>query len=131
MPNVSIQHFMLKPKNLIVVLFLLVGFLSGLARQYFAPGQFLSRADIPFALVGLFLIFFWFRLDSDQLGYRRTYVLSVMVLALTVFALPYYFFRSRGFLRGLVATVLFLVIAIAYSMLQSSGEWATYYGLQN
>ena len=122
---------MLGPKHLAVALFLLIAFLSGLARQYFSPGQLLSKVDLPFLLIGLFLIFFWFRLDSDQLGYRRTPVLSVMVLALTVVALPYYFLRSRGFLRGSIATALFLVVAVAYSMLQAGGEWAIYYGLQS
>ena len=122
---------MLGPKHLAVALFLLIAFLSGLARQYFSPGQLLSKVYLPFLLIGLFLIFFWFRLDSDQLGYRRTPVLSVMVLALTVVALPYYFLRSRGFLRGSIATALFLVVAVAYSMLQAGGEWAIYYGLQS
>jgi len=122
---------MLGPKHLAVALFLLIAFLSGLARQYFSPGQLLSKVDLPFLLIGLFLIFFWFRLDSDQLGYRRTPVLSVMVLALTVVALPYYFLRSRGFLRGSIATALSLVVAVAYSMLQAGGEWAIYYGLQS
>jgi len=122
---------MLGPKHLAVALFLLIAFLSGLARQYFSPGQLLSKVDLPFLLIGLFLIFFWFRLDSDQLGYRRTPVLSVMVLAFTVVALPYYFLRSRGFLRGSIATALSLVVAVAYSMLQAGGEWAIYYGLQS
>jgi hypothetical protein len=122
---------MAKQKHIALALFLLLAFLSGLARQFFAPGEVLSRVDVPFLLVSLFLTFIWFRVDSEQLGYRRSPILNVMVLAITFLALPYYFFRSRGFLRGSIATVLFLVVAVAYSMLQVGGECAVYYGLQS
>lgn len=121
---------MAKRKHLALILFLLLAFLSGLARQFFAPGQLMSRVDIPFLLIGLLLTFLWYRIDSDQLGYRRSAILNVMVLAITLLALPYYFLRSRGFLRGSLATVLFLLVAFAYSMLQAGGEYAVYYGLQ-
>jgi len=122
---------MSKQKHIALALFLLLAFLSGVARQFFAPGQLLSRIDIPFLLVGLLLTFLWYRIDSEHLRYRRSPILNVMVLAFTLLALPYYFFRSRGFLRGSVATVLFLLVAIAYSALQAGGEYAIYYGLQS
>jgi len=122
---------MFKPKHVAVLLYLLLAFLSGLARQYFAPGRLLSGVDVPFLLIGLLLIFHWYRADTDQLGYRRSTLLNIMVLALTLFALPYYFFRSRGFVRGSLATVLFLGITVVYSVLQVGGEWAIYYGLQS
>jgi uncharacterized protein YqgC (DUF456 family) len=42
-----------------------------------------------------FLGFYWYRLDSDERGYRRTRWLSTGIVALTVLAIPYYLARSR------------------------------------
>ena len=122
---------MAKQKNLALTLFLLLAFLSGIARQLLAPGELMSGVDVPFLLAALLLTFFWYRVDSDQLGYRRSPILNVMVLAITILALPYYFFRSRGFVRGCVATVLFLAVGFLYSALQVGGEFAAYYGVQS
>lgn len=122
---------MRSPKNLVLLVFLLLGFLSGIARQLIAPGQPLSAVDVAVMLLGLLFIFAWYRLDSDQHSYRRSAALNVAVIAITIFALPYYFFRSRGFFRGLLATVLFIATGIAYSALQVGGEYVAYHVWQS
>lgn len=118
-------------KHLLVALFFVTAFLGGLARQIFAPGQLFSGVDVPITLVGILLIFLWYRTDAQQLAFRRSPVLNVMVIAITLFALPYYFFRSRGFLRGCIATALFLAVSFAYSAFELGGEYVAYYGLQS
>jgi hypothetical protein len=40
--------------------------------------------------------------------------------------LPYYFFRTRGFSRGLLASAVFLGLGIAYALLQYAGIYAAY-----
>jgi hypothetical protein len=52
------------------------------------------------AIVGLFLTFWCYRLDSDSRAYRRAPLMSVVVVGVTIFALPYYLLRSRGFRHG-------------------------------
>ena len=115
--------------NMKVVVFcalMLSAVLSGFASQWLAPDEVVAPSDIAFMLVGVFLLFFWFRLDSDERGYRRSALLNVGVISLAIVVLPYYFFRTRGFARGLVASVLFLVAGIMYSLLQYAGTYLSY-----
>lgn len=42
-----------------------------------------------------YLSFFWYRLDSDERGYRRNPWLNTGVVALGMVAIPYYLARSR------------------------------------
>lgn len=60
-------------------------------------------------LATLAVIFAWFWLDARRRGYRASIALRVAMLGLTVAALPYYLFRSRGFgggMKGLAWSVL-------------------------
>jgi hypothetical protein len=109
-------------RSIVVLAILLLGFVSGAIGQLVAPEQVISPVDIAFSLVGAFLVFFWYRFDTDAMHYRRNPLLSVAVVALGLVALPYYFFRSRGFARGLLASAMFLLLVIAYSLLQMAGE---------
>ena len=113
-------------KVMVIIALMLSAVASGLARQLLAPDQVVAPIDIPFMLAGAFLLFLWFRLDSDERGYRRSPWINVGVIALAVVVLPYYFFRTRGFIRGLAASVLFLIAGIAYSFLQYAGAYLPY-----
>jgi len=73
-------------------------------------------------------VFVWYRLDAEERGYPRSPLLNVGVIAITVLALPYYLFRTRRFPRGLYATVAFLALGVAYSLLQYAGAYAVYFG---
>jgi len=44
--------------------------------------------------------------------------------------MPYYFFRSRGFKKGLIATIGFFALIVLFSYVTLGGQYATYYGLQ-
>ena len=77
------------------------------------------------------LVFTWYRLDTDQLGYRRTPWLNVSVVAISIVALPYYFFRSRGTKRGFIFLGMFIFAIIIYYLLSSAGRYAVYYALQS
>ncbi|CAN4280479.1 hypothetical protein LJR125_003380 [Pseudoxanthomonas sp. LjRoot125] len=45
--------------------------------------------------------------------------------------LPYYFFRSRGFKRGALATLALFDVLIVSGLLTFGGQCATYFGLQS
>jgi hypothetical protein len=116
-------------KNMKLVVFgalMLSALLSGAVHQMVAPYDLVVSIDIPFMLVAVFLLFFWFRLDSDERGYKRSPLLNVGVIALAVIVMPYYFFRTRGFVRGLAASALLLVVGIMYSLLQYVGVYLAY-----
>lgn len=120
----------MNPKALILATFVIASFVTGIAGQYFWPDAQLSGADVAFAVLGTFLIFAWYRIDARQRGYRRTAWLDIGVILLAVVAMPYYFFRTRGFKGGLASTGLGLLLMIGTSVLSSLGRLAAWYSLQ-
>ena len=121
----------MRPKNLILLALVVASFASGAADQYFYPGVNTPPSAFAFAIVGALLIFMWYRLDSDQLGFRRSPWLNVGVVGLSVLALPYYFVRSRGLKRGAVASVVFISAFLLLGFIGVAGQYAAYYGLQS
>ena len=120
----------MKPKHWVLPTFAAAAFLSGMANQYFYPGVTTPPSGLVLTLVGAALIFAWYRLDAIERGYRRSLWLDVGVIALSVVALPWYFFRSRGAWRGMLATLVFLLLLFALLYVTIAGEYAMYYGFQ-
>ncbi len=116
---------------MILVALALAAFFQGAIDQYFYPGQILPPTTIWFMPIGIFLMFWWYVIDTRQRNYRRSPLINVCVIILALLALPYYFFRSRGFKQGLISTALFAVALIASDFLNTAGQYATYYGLQS
>jgi hypothetical protein len=119
------------PKAYAIAGLALVSFASGVAGQYFYPGQEMSPVDLWVLPAFAFFIFWWYRTDSSQLGYKRTPWLNVGVIAAAALALPYYFFRTRGFKRGSLATLGLFGAVVASGLLTLGGQYAAYLGLQS
>ena len=68
----------------------------------------------PLLIVGVVVIFMWYRKDTDTIGYRRGPILNVAVVAFALLALPYYFFRSRGFAGGLKGTAAVVLVLVGW-----------------
>jgi len=111
----------------VLILLAIVALISGAARQVLEPGKPFAQTDIAFAVVVIGIGFAWFRHDANQRGYKRSALLNTSVIALAIVALPVYLFRSRGFAKGLIATLVFLAIAVAYSLLEWGGEYVAYF----
>ena len=116
------------PKNAVLGAIAAVSLLSGAIDQYFYPGQMWPPTSVGATLVLTFLVFLWYRLDSNQFGYRRSPWLNIGVIAVAIAALPYYFFRSRGFARGAMATGVMVLAVIGSLMLSAIGVYAVYFG---
>ena len=114
-------------KHVVLLSLGVMALFNGVARQLLTPGELFSDADIPFMFLSVALVFLWFRLDADQRGYGRSPLLNISVVALAIVALPYYFFRSRGFTQGILTTGAFVLVLVACSALQICGEYAVYY----
>jgi hypothetical protein len=114
-------------KTLILVALMVSAVIDGIAHQLVSPNQPFAQVDIVFMFAGVILVFAWYRLDSNQHGYKRSPFLNVAVVAIAALALPYYFFQSRGFRGGLVETALFVGSAVLYSVLQYAGIYAVYF----
>lgn len=82
----------------------LTGLPLGVLSQFIRPGQI--QGYLLFALCGFvqtFLIFLWYRLDAQKRGFHRSRLLNTGIAGIATLALPYYLFRTRGFLGGLAA----------------------------
>ena len=121
----------MKPKSAILVAGALLSLAAGAAAQYFYSFAESSPVDVVLTIVGALLIFAWYRFDSALSGYRRSAGLNVAIVAIALLGLPYYFFRSRGAKRGLIATILFLLTIVGSALLTIAGRAIVYYGLQN
>jgi hypothetical protein len=87
---------LVRSKTVILIILAILAFVQGAVGQFFYPGQVFSRSDIIFSLVGLALVFAWYRIDAEERNYRRSIGLNIAIVAVTIIAFPYYFFRSRG-----------------------------------
>jgi len=73
-----------------------------------------------FRVLFLVGIFSWYVCDSNSRGFPRSRWLNVGVILLSLLALPYYLFASRGTKGGFVALgkcLAFVVLLLAASML--------------
>ena len=115
-------------KNVILWSIGVLGFVSGAIGQYLSPNSTsLVLADVPFIVACIFLVFSWYYIDSEHLGFQRFKVLNIAIIGITIVAMPYYFFCSRGMRRGFVALGLFLLSILGYGVLQVIGQYAMYY----
>jgi hypothetical protein len=116
-------------KNAPVIILLLQianAFIGGAVHQLFGPEEGLGLIDALFILIGLGLVFVWFRIDAKGLDFQPSPILNISVIGVTAIALPYYFFRTRGPLRGLLATFWFFGIAVLLNMVQMAGGFAVF-----
>ena len=113
-----------------IAAFMVASFLAGAIGQYVYPGQLMPASDLWLMPLFVFLIFAWYRLDSEKRGYPRTKWLNIAIVAIALLALPYYLIRSRGWKRGLVATAIMLLYLVISGIAGAAGQYAVYYGLQ-
>ena len=102
---------------LLLPLSLVVGFLE----QGPLRGQaFSGLLSTTYALAVIAILFRWVQLDSTQRKKKLSWIMKIMLIALTVFALPYYFVQSRGWLGGakLVAQswLIFIAAMLSYRL---------------
>jgi hypothetical protein len=105
-------------------------FANGMLNQWYFPGRDLTPLDFLFGFFGVLLIFWWYRLDAAQRGFKRPRWLGPAIVLLPIVGMPVYLFKSRGFARGLLGTGIFLVVVLATGVATMLGLNATYYLFQ-
>ena len=108
-----------------------IAYISGVSTQYFFPGQIYTLSDVFFILAGAFVLFWWYVLDAREKKFKRNPFLDVLVIALSIVALPYYFFRTRSIKGALVATIALIFIMFGWGVLGVLGQHTTYALLQS
>jgi len=82
-----------------------------------------GRFSLAEAVLTIPLIYAWYYADKRELRFRSGSLQNVAVAALAFIGLPIYFFRSRGFKRGLIASAKSLGVLLVLSLLDGAGEW--------
>jgi hypothetical protein len=101
---------------------LALGFLDGVVGAWLYGNTPFPNSDIVFMIANAFLAFLWFRLDSDQRSYRRTPFLTTAVVGVSILAIPYYLFRTRGIRRAIIGVLVLVSIFIGYGVMALVGR---------
>ena len=118
-------------KTLILIALAITALIDGSVGQYIAPDDPFPVSSILLMLVSVTLSFMWYYFDSNEIEYRRGKILNISIIALGIIAFPYYFFKSRGFTKGLLYTSVFIILVISYTAIQFIGIYVVYYGFQS
>ena len=102
-----------------VLALLPLSFVAGLLGTGLTRGPVLSELlSSLYVVATLGILFRWVQLDSAQRKTGFSWPFRIALIIVTVFALPYYFFKSRGFLGGLKlcaqAWLIFIASMICY-----------------
>ena len=107
----------ISPKNTALALLALVSLVGPLVERWWTGRvEPLGTFDLANALVSLPLVFWWYHVDKRQRSYEAGPLMNVGIVAASLLAFPVYFVRSRGWRRGMVATLFaagFLAITLA------------------
>jgi len=113
-------------KRTALIALALLSLLGPIAEALFSgrvdPNPF-GKWSLAEALLTIPLIYCWYYIDKRERRFRTGSLQNVAVAALTVIGLPVYFFRSRGFKRGAIATAKSLGVLLALCLLDGAGEW--------
>jgi len=69
--------------------------------------------DLVFAVFFTIAVYFWCQIDAHEQGAKLSPFFGIAVLFFGPFAVMYYFFRTRGFQRGLVSIGWMLLFGLA------------------
>ena len=116
----------MKPKTLALAGILLTGLVTGVFDVAFEKATSSTKlwAEVAPMIAGLALIFMWLHYDGLQVGYRRSPLLNVGIVALGIVFIPVYLYRSR--VPGQRAPMLLRFVGICLLWVVASA--AGYYG---
>ena len=109
-----------------VCVLIVVGFAEGVAAGRVYGGPSMEAAQVALTVVNTFLIFVWYRNDSIERSYWPSRLLSVALAGVTILAMPYYLFKTRGFKGGLIASGLFVLTIVIYGMWVGLVQYVTF-----
>jgi len=79
---------------------------------------FALAAEIP-VLVAWVFVYIWYKEDVAQRSVRTSTEFNGLIISFSYVALPIYFIRTRGFVRGTGAAVVFYLSMILWLILEA------------
>ena len=81
-----------------------------------------DQASIIDAFLMIYATYWWYSIDRRERNFRTGALQNIGVILLAPVALPVYFFRSRGFGKGLATSIAAFGILVATGILGVVGE---------
>lgn len=107
----NLESNKLKPKTHVLLLGMVLAILNvGVSALAAEPNVTQQVLMLLFAVAFNVLTVFWCAFDSRERGETLGRYFTLAVVIFGVFALFYYFFKTRGFKSGLISTGKFIVI---------------------
>ena len=106
--------------GLLAVVSLLGPFLETLVTGGVEP---LGRWEIGETVLALILVFWWYHVDKAERGYRAGPLMHGGMLLVMALAMPLYLVRSRGWKRGVLASLVAIALYLFLDGLGEAGEW--------
>lgn len=114
---------MTNKKRLLLWALALISLMIGFIEQGWMSGDAnASGLLMVHAVLSIAVIFAWVRLDAKAIGCSRSWPLNLLMVVLTVFALPYYLFKSRGLKAGTVAIAWAMLVFVAVMLAYGAGS---------
>lgn len=105
-------------KAQVLLAFGATSFVSGATAS---PSPQVSGLEMLWVLLMAWLIWLWYRIDSTQLGFRRTPGLGVLVVLVAAVGIPLYLVRSRGWPQARLAVLQAIGLFLASVLLSALG----------
>lgn len=105
-------------KQQVLLAFAALSFVSGATSP---PDPTASSLEILWIVLMAWLIYLWYRLDSEQRGFQRSPGLSAVVVLIAAVGIPWYLWQSRGPREGRLAILQALGVFLGALMLSALG----------
>lgn len=99
----------MQPKRKIFLAVMLLAELDGAAAQLVTQPAAMAAIALAIGTAISFAYFVWYRVDARQRGFPRYWLLNFGIAGASLFGFPYYFIRTRGAMRGIWSSLLFLL----------------------
>lgn len=83
-------------KQKVLLALAIASFVSGAHPMWEMSVESARTLEMWLILGMAFLIYFWYRIDAEEIGFRRTPLLNISMILMSAIAMPYYLMRSRA-----------------------------------
>src|SRR5260221_8211989 len=116
----------MKEKHRAILMLVIVSFVLPMGEWLILkrPAPPWSMYQLVEVLLTTYAVYWWYVLDKRERNFPAGLLQNIGVVLINIVALPIYFFRSRGWKRGALATLGMLGVLVCVGLLTYAGELA-------